>query len=111
MEQEFKPNDVVIILRPAFEESESWDGRYTLMVAALGPITLSTEDIQHLLAAGLMMASTASLMETDKEVANKVLAHCEEVIGLPEEEAVLPAPMPVMTGKINKDTPTVGGMQ
>ena len=109
MEQEFKQNDVVIILRPIVEDNSEWDGRYSVNVAALGPITLSTDDIQHLISAGLMMASTASLLETDKEVADKVLAHCEAVVGDLGEEAVLP--VAIMAGKIDKDTPTVGGMQ
>ena len=112
MEQELKPNDVIIILRPTLKNDNDWAGEYTLMLTAIGPLTISVEDAQKLLAAALMIASTASLMEIDSDVAEKVRAHCELTLGVPEDETLIPSQINFEpTYILTEDTPTTGGLQ
>lgn len=111
MEQELKPNDVIIILRPTIKDDE-WAGEYTLMLTAIGPLSIGVEDAQKLLSAALMIASTASLMEIDNEVAEKVRAHCEVTLGIPDEETIIPNITAFDTSfTLTEDTPTTGGVQ
>ena len=112
MEQELKPNDVIIILRPTIKGDNEWAGEYTLMLTAIGPLSISVEDAQKLLSAALMIASTASLMEIDTEVAEKVRAHCEVTLGIPDEETIIPNITAFDTSfTLTEDTPTSGGVQ
>ncbi len=111
MEQEIKPNDVIIILRPTIKD-DGWAGEYTLMLTAIGPLSIGVEDARKLLSAALMIASTASLMEIDNEVAEKVRAHCEVTLGIPDEETIIPNLTTFDTSfTLTEGTPTTGGVQ
>lgn len=111
MEIEIKPNDVMIIFRPIDFEKGTWAGEYSISVSAVGPLTLSEDDIGKLISSALLTASCTKLLETDPDIVEKAEKHCKESFGDMEEAISIPANIYDKTHVLNKDTETVGGIQ
>lgn len=100
------PNDVVVILRPTIVDNE-WNGSFDVMVSGIGPVTISSDDMDKMVGMGVVLASVVPLLEKDKETAQTILAHCNEHYS---ELGDFTYDEP-FNGVLNKDTTCTGGVQ
>jgi len=47
---QIKPNDIAVILRPNHQSGVEWDGDFEVLVSGFGPVTMSKDDIDKLIA-------------------------------------------------------------
>jgi hypothetical protein len=111
MEIEIKPNDVMIIFRPIDVDQGKWDGNYSIAISAVGPLTLSEDDVGKLISSAMMTAACTKLLETDHDLMEKAAKHCEESFGNTEEAIVIPINVYDKNHSLSADTKTVGGVQ
>jgi hypothetical protein len=111
MEIEIKPNDVMIVFRPMGVEDGAWDGNYSIAISAVGPLTLSEDDVGKLISSAMMTAACTKLLETDHELVERAAKHCEESFGDMEESIAIPINVYDKGHSLSKDTETVGGVQ
>ena len=103
-----KPNDVTVILRPSMD-GDVWTGAFDVMVAGIGPVTLQPDEMQKMVGMGVLLASVVPLMETDREVAQTILTHCNEKYSELGEFDLEDEPDAVTT--LTAGTRCAGGMQ
>ena len=112
---EVKANDVAIILRPLpdLDSDGEWAGNYRVLLAGFGPITMAEKDMEYMISAALLIASSASFVEVNKEFGNALVEHCQSTLS---EQRDVPVSANFTFTKqdsfdFNEDTPTHGGIQ
>jgi len=110
-ELELKPNDVMIIFRPTNINKGDWDGSYNLLISAIGPLSLSEDDIGKLVSSAMMTAACTKLLETDAELADRAYKHCEQSFGDMEDATAVPMNVYDNEYHLDESTPTIGGVQ
>lgn len=110
-ELELKPNDVMIIFRPTGIVKGDWDGSYNLLISAIGPLSLSEDDIGKLVSSAMMTAACTKLLETDTVLADRAYKHCEESFGDMDEATTIPMNVYDNEYHLEESTPTIGGVQ
>lgn len=81
MEPTIKPNDVVVILRPNFEEETEWDGVFEIIIGGFGPVTMPADSIRDLVSMAMLIATTVQMMEKDVDLTERIMAECAEYYG------------------------------
>ena len=111
IELELKPNDVMIVFRPTGTGKGDWDGNYSLLISAVGPLSLSEDDIGKLITSAMMTAACTKLLETDTVLADRAYKHCEQSFGDMEDTTTIPMNVYDSQHVLNESTPTIGGVQ
>jgi hypothetical protein len=110
MDTPVKPNDVVVILRPNFEEEKEWDGCFEILIGGFGPVTMPADNMRELVSMAMLIGTTVQIMEQDAKFTERIMEECAKYYGEPDD---------VMDSKAPQDddfvltihTKTVGGMQ
>jgi hypothetical protein len=78
---QIKPNDIAVILRPNHKSGVEWDGDFEVLVSGFGPVTMGKEDIDKLIAMGVLLASVFPFMEKNVDIAHQIMEHCNKFYG------------------------------
>jgi hypothetical protein len=77
---DIQPNDVAVILRPEQTDGE-YSGAYQVLVAGIGPVTVTLDVINDLIGMATLLASVVPFMEANPDVADKIMEFCNEFYG------------------------------
>ena len=80
---QIKPNDIAVILRPNHQSGVEWDGDFEVLVSGFGPVTMGKDDIDKLIAMGVLLASVFPFMEKNADIAHLIMEHCNKFYGEP----------------------------
>ena len=106
-ENVLEPNDVAVVLRP-FIVDGVWTGGFSVMVSGIGPVTMNTDDMSNMIGMGVLLASVVPLLEKDKDVAEKIMTHCNNEYS---DVGVFEYDSSEVPDSISVNTRCVGGMQ
>lgn len=110
-DENIKPNDVALILRPIITDNEPWDGHFEILIAGIGPATIAEDSIRELISMAMMIATTIPLMEKDVEFTEKVMTECAKLYGDADDVEIRNMIESEDNNILTLNSKTVGGIQ
>jgi len=109
-----KPNDVAMVLRPNLDEEGDWDGSFVILNSVYGPVTMKQDDLESLMGLCVLVSSVIQYMDDDPEIAEKVMENFSQNYGHTQQDMVATVNRMYegdVVDELTTDSFTVGGVQ